>query len=89
MTSRARYVIDMLERAVFTYLESFFGILLVANVFDSSQPGKLLTLLSAAQVAAVSALPTGLAVLKALFAKLAGDPDSASLAPQVPNPVEP
>lgn len=62
---------DVIERVVFTYLESFVGLLLA-----SQTPGFNI---GAVQAAAVSALPAALATLKALFASKVGNPESASL----------
>lgn len=81
MTPRLKLVVDLLERTVFTWLEAFVGLLAVANVFDTTQAGHLIGVLSAVQVAAVSALPAALAVLKGGLAALGGNRDSAAALP--------
>lgn len=81
MSPKLRLVIDGLERALFTFLEAFFGLLLVANVFSDTTPGKVVALLSAAQQAAVAAIPAALAVLKATAGSLIGDRDTAAVLP--------
>lgn len=49
---------DMVERAVATYVEAFVGLLLASEMTDGISLGVL-------ETAAVSALPAGLAVVKA------------------------
>lgn len=68
--ARKRFVVDLVERVVATYVETFVGLLMVSGV----------TNLSTARTAAVAALPTALAVVKGAAAKFVGSRDSASLA---------
>lgn len=70
------FLVDLAERAVATYIETLIGLLLLANVLD----------VSALKVAAVSALPAALAVLKGGVASRFGTLGSASAAPDVPAP---
>lgn len=69
--SIAKWARDTAERAVATYFEAFFAFLIV-----SWTPAVDVTIW---QTAAWSAIPAGLAVLKAAFATLRGTADSASL----------
>jgi hypothetical protein len=80
-----RYLLDLAERVIATYVEAFLG-LVIASGFGVNGVVNL----SLLQVAAVSALPAALAVVKAGLAKLKGDPATASLvdvAPPAP-PIE-
>jgi hypothetical protein len=83
MSGKKKLIVDTLERAVWTWIETFLGLLLVAQVWTSTQSGQVLSILDAAQVAAVAAVPSALAVLKGLAASLIGDRDSASTVPSV------
>lgn len=86
MTARAKLIVDLLERTVFTWLETFLGLLIAANVFDNTTAGKWLGVLSAAQTAAVAAVPAALAVLKSGVSSLLGNRNTAAALPaQVDN----
>ncbi len=63
---------DLTERAFFTYVEAFLGLLL-AGAFDFTD-------ISALQAAGLAALPAGLAVIKAGIATRVGDSQSAGFA---------
>lgn len=72
-----QWVIDTLERTLATYVEVFLGLLVATWATDKLD----LTLLS---VAALSAVPAALTVLKSALADLKGGTVSpASLAPEV------
>jgi hypothetical protein len=73
----SKFVVDLSERVIATYLEVFFG-LLIAGAFVGGVVD-----LSVVQSAAVAALPAGLAVLKGWLSRFLGDPDSASASPNV------
>lgn len=62
---------DATERIIATYLQAFIGLVAAAGAtgFD----------VSTLRAAAIAAAPAALAAVKALFAKAAGDPDTASL----------
>lgn len=64
------WVADTVERAVFTFVEAFSGLLL-AGTFTLN--------IGAVKAAAVSGLIAALAVVKAALATQVGDPASASL----------
>lgn len=76
---KPKYLLDLLERAVWTYLEAFVGLLIAGGVFSAAGVVDI----GAAEAAAVAAVPTALAVIKGGFAKLIGNNDSASTAPRV------
>lgn len=69
------FLTDFWERVLATYVESFLGLMIVGWA-DIAHVGAL----SVVEVAAIAAVPTGLAALKAFVARHRGDPDSASLA---------
>lgn len=73
-----RFVVDFAERVVATYVEVFLG-LLIASWASVPEVGAL----SVLETAAVAAIPTALAALKALVAKYRGNGESASLSTQV------
>ncbi|HEX8344740.1 MAG TPA: hypothetical protein VF657_08350 [Actinoplanes sp.] len=76
MPTRSVFAIDLIERALATYVQAFLGLVIAAGAdvpFEFS--------ISSARAAALAALPAALAVLKAGIAKMVHDPDSASLAP--------
>lgn len=87
MVAQRKLWIDLLERAVSTYLESFFGLLIAANVFTGATAGKATGLLTVLEAAAVSALPAGLAVIKGGLASLIGNGDAAALPAVLDQPV--
>lgn len=65
-------LLDLAERALSTYLETFLGVLMVASAYGLSQT----------KVALLAALPAGLAVVKGGLATLVpGTATPASLAP--------
>jgi hypothetical protein len=71
-----RYVRDLAERVLSTYVQAFLGLLLasgfgVDGVLDLSLVVK----------AGVAALPAALSLVKGLLARGVGDKESASLAP--------
>ena len=79
MTSR--YIRDLVERVLATYVQTFLGLLLasgfaVDGVVDLSLVVK----------AAVAAIPAALSLVKGIVARAVGDKESASLAgvPSVP-----
>lgn len=74
-----RYIVDLVERTVATYLETFIG-LLIASGLDVAAP---LTRMAVVEKAAVAALPAALAVVKSGLARLRGNGDSASMAKTV------
>lgn len=71
-----RYIIDLVERTVATYAETFVG-LLIASGLDVAAP---VTRMAIVEKAAVAALPATLAVVKSGLARLRGNGDSASMA---------
>lgn len=81
MTDRVRLFIDVLERAAATWFETFLGLFLAAGVFDGSTPGKLVLVLSAAQRAALAAIPAALAIIKGALSSFGGKRDSAAALP--------
>lgn len=82
MTAKTKLIIDILERTFFTYFETFIGLLIVANVWSSTQAGSLVSLLQVVQVAAVSAVPAALAVIKGGLASVIGNRDTAAALPK-------
>ncbi|MFI1580002.1 holin [Embleya sp. NPDC020630] len=73
MTTKGKFFLDLFERATFTYLETLLGLLIATgtDVLD----------LTTAKVAAVAAIPAGLAVVKAGLASMVGTPGTASVLP--------
>ena len=74
----ARFLRDLVERVISTYVQTFLGLLLasgfaVDGVVDLSLVVK----------AAVAALPAALSLVKGLVARSVGDKESASLASPV------
>lgn len=67
-----KFLTDLVERTVATYLEAFLGLLLAGSVVD----------LSAAKAAAVAAIPAGLAVVKGALSSFVGSPKSAAALPR-------
>lgn len=74
-----RFIVDLVERTVSTFAETFVG-LLIASGLDVSGP---VTRMAIVEKAAVAAIPSALAVLKGALAKLNGNGDSASIATSV------
>jgi hypothetical protein len=81
VSAKEKLFIDILERAFFTWGETFLGLLLVANIWTGTEAGKLTGVLGAAQVAAVAALPAALAVIKGALASLLGNRNTAAALP--------
>lgn len=79
MPATSRYLVDLFERTVSTYVEVFIGLLL-ASWADLSAP---VTRMAIIEKAAVAAVPSALTVVKAGIAKLRGNGDSASIAASV------
>ena len=72
--TRKDFLIDLLERSIATYVETFLGLLIASGL---GTPADRMALL---EKAAIAAIPAALAVAKAGLAKFKGDPNSASLA---------
>ena len=77
MTMSRSFLVDLVERAVATYVQTVIGLLIVSGVTD----------LAAVQSAAVAAIPAGLSVVKSVLAEryVPGTVSPASLA-QSPSP---
>lgn len=69
-----KYLLDLTERVVATFLEVFLGLLLAAWADVA-----IIGLLSVAETAAVAAIPAALAVLKGGVARFRGDRENPSL----------
>ncbi|MGW1000735.1 holin [Streptomyces sp. NPDC002520] len=67
-----KFLIDIAERTVATYLEAFLGLLLAGAVVD----------LPAARAAAVAAIPAALAVVKGALSAFVGTPGTAAALPR-------
>lgn len=87
MSTKGRLAFDILERAAATWLEGFLGLLIVANVWSSTQSGALLGVLQAVQIAAVAAVPAALSVIKGGLASFLGKKDTAAALPAAAEPV--
>lgn len=74
-----RFIVDLVERTVSTYVEVFLGLVLASGL-DVSGP---VTRMAIVEKAAVAALPAALTVVKSGLAKLRGNGDSASIASSV------
>lgn len=86
MTGKQNLALDIIERAAATWLEGFLGLLIVAQVWNSTQAGALIGILQVVQVAAVSAVPAALAVIKGGISSFIGNRNTASA---LPKPLEP
>jgi hypothetical protein len=64
-----KYLLDVAERAVATYLQTVIGLLLVADGLDIDKVTAIM----------VAGIPAALSVLKSALAGLYGNTDSASL----------
>jgi hypothetical protein len=73
----SKFLTDLSERTVATYLEVFLGLLIADGFTDGVVD------LSVLQSAAIAAVPAALAVVKGGISRYWGDPDSASAAPDV------
>lgn len=71
-----RFLADIAERTIATYLEAFLGLLLAGSVTD----------LSTARAAAVAAIPAGLAIAKGAIARFLGSSGTASTLPAPKKP---
>ena len=81
----AKYLIDLAERTIATYLETFLGLLL-ASWADVANLG----VLSVAETAGLAAIPAALAVVKGGLARFRGDRENPSLvAPPIRTVLEP
>lgn len=67
----SKFLADLGERVVATYIESFIGFLMVGEVFDLK--------VSVLKMAAVGAAPAALAVIKGAIASKIGDKGTAAL----------
>ncbi len=75
--SGSRYLLDLVERALATYVQTLFGLLIASGLsFDQ------VTDLSFWQKALLSGLPALLSVLKSGLARFVGSPDTAALLPR-------
>lgn len=81
MTDRVKLVIDILERAVATFLEAFVGFFVASGVFDQLAVGHWALALSATQRAALAAIPAALSIIKGALSSFAGKRDSAAALP--------
>lgn len=72
--ARKNFIVDLIERTIATYAETFLGLLIASGL---GTPADRMALL---EKAAIAAIPAALAVAKAGLAKFKGDPNSASLA---------
>jgi hypothetical protein len=83
MSPKMKLVVDIAERVVFTYLAAFVGLLATSNLrtLDGSTAGKTISFLSVAQLAAVSALPAMLTLIKSGLSSLAGNHNTAAALP--------
>ncbi|MFJ5923841.1 hypothetical protein ACIQF6_14710 [Kitasatospora sp. NPDC092948] len=71
-----RFLVDLAERTSATYAEALIGLLLVGGI----------TSLSAAESAAVAAIPAGLAVVKGALSSFLGRTGTAALLPTAADP---
>ncbi|MEV5138417.1 hypothetical protein AB0K71_05665 [Streptomyces syringium] len=77
-----RFLYDLAERTILTYIEVFLGLLLASGATD-------LVDLSAAKAASIAAIPAALAVVKAAVGTLLGSPASAAWLPAPKDPAGP
>lgn len=70
-----RYIRDLTERALRTYVQTFIGLLMAAGFAADGTID-----LSVLGTAAVSAIPAVLSLIMSLLARSVGDSESASLA---------
>lgn len=68
----SHFVVDLLERAVATYLQALAGFLVAGTTTIN---------ISGLQAAALAAVPAGLSVLKSGVATFVGDSETAALLP--------
>jgi Putative lactococcus lactis phage r1t holin len=79
VTTSRKYLADLAERALVTFLQVFGATLIAGGVFDVHGIQNL----SAWQAAAVAGLGAVLSVIKSVVARAVGNPDSASLTSNV------
>ncbi|MER7794916.1 holin [Streptomyces sp. NPDC097640] len=77
-----RFLYDLAERTILTYVETFLGLLLASGVTD-------LVDISTAKAAAIAALPAALAVVKSAAGSLLGNNASAAWLPAGKDPAAP
>lgn len=77
-----RYVQDLIERVVATFLQAAIAGALTVLAADTDGMLDLDTARAAALVAALAGLTALLSLIKGLLARYVGDPDSASLLPR-------
>lgn len=82
MSAKAKLIIDILERAFFTWVEVFLGLILASHVFEDSTVGRIARIFSAAQTAALAALPSAIAIVKGGFGALVGNRNTAAILPK-------
>jgi hypothetical protein len=78
-TTSSLYVRDLAERVASTFVQAFLGALITGGVFDVAGVRDV----SAWEAAGLAGVAAVLALLKGLAAKFVGQPDSASVDPQV------
>lgn len=78
MTAKGKFFLDLLERAVFTYVETLLGLLIVVGT-DTLDVSK-------AKVAAIAAIPAALSVVKSGLSSMVGTPGTASALPKGAEP---
>lgn len=78
-TAAARYLRDLAERIIATFLAAFLGTLVAGGWFDVAHIRDL----SAVQAAALSGVAAVLSLVKGLVAQWVSNRNSASLAPGV------
>lgn len=81
MSSKLKLFVDIAERAFFTWMETFIGLLLVSNVFSGTEAGTAIAKLHTVLVLAASAVPAALTVIKGAIASLFGNRDTAAALP--------
>lgn len=69
-----RYLTDLAERVIATYLEAFVGLLLVAPALD----------IDAVTAALVAAIPAALSIVKGALSAFIGQKGTASALPREP-----
>jgi hypothetical protein len=81
MTDGMKTLIDIVERAIATWLEVFLGLLVTSTLFNDLSVGHWAAALSAGQRAAIAAVPAGLAVIKGAISSFVGRKGSAAALP--------
>lgn len=80
---KRKTLLDIAERATWTYVQSFLGFLLASQISTAVDKVGVL------KGAAVAGLPAVLAILKGGLATLFGDKDTASTLPAALDPANP